>query len=67
MLVPIHFASLTAKRSGKDMSVLAAVMGGLCAPVLNEVSMKLMDLAIPILCGIGLALIERKLRKDKTS
>ncbi|WP_273548493.1 AzlC family ABC transporter permease [Xenorhabdus khoisanae] len=66
MLVPIHFATLTAKRSGKDLSVLATVMGGLCAPLLNEVDMKLMDLAVPVLCGIVIALIERKIRKDKT-
>ncbi|MBC8954557.1 AzlC family ABC transporter permease [Xenorhabdus sp. PB62.4] len=66
MLVPIHFASLTAKRSGKDLSVLATVMGGLCAPLLNEVNMKLMDLAVPVLCGIVIALIERKIRKDRT-
>ncbi|RKE89266.1 putative branched-subunit amino acid permease [Xenorhabdus ehlersii] len=67
MLVPIHFASLTAKRSGKDMSVLATVMGGVCAPLLNEVDMKLMDLAVPILCGIVIAFIERKIRKDRSS
>ncbi|WP_152671549.1 AzlC family ABC transporter permease [Xenorhabdus khoisanae] len=66
MLVPIHFATLTAKRSGKDLSVLATVMGGLCAPLLNEVDMKLMDLAVPVLCGIVIALIERKIRKDRT-
>ncbi|MDC9594063.1 hypothetical protein [Xenorhabdus sp. IM139775] len=67
MLVPIHFASLTAKRAGKDMSVLATMMGGVCAPLLNELDMKLVDLALPVLCGIGIALIERKIRKDKAS
>ncbi|PHM45122.1 branched-chain amino acid ABC transporter permease [Xenorhabdus mauleonii] len=67
MLVPIHFASLAAKRSGKDMSVLATVMGGVCAPLLNEMDMKLMDLAMPILCGVVIALIERNLSKDKAS
>ncbi|TYP06264.1 AzlC protein [Xenorhabdus doucetiae] len=67
MLVPIHFASLAAKRSGKDMSVLATMMGGICAPLLNELDMKLVDLALPILCGIGIAFIERKISKDKTS
>ncbi|MDX7998549.1 AzlC family ABC transporter permease [Xenorhabdus sp. Reich] len=67
MLVPIHFASLTAKRAGKDMSVLATVTGGVCAPLLNEIDMKLMDLTIPILCGVVIALIERNMRKDKTS
>ncbi|PHM71898.1 AzlC family ABC transporter permease [Xenorhabdus kozodoii] len=65
MLVPIHFASLTAKRSGKDMSVLATVMGGICAPLLNEVNMKLIDLAVPVLCGLGIAFIERKIRKGR--
>ncbi|CDL84266.1 conserved membrane hypothetical protein [Xenorhabdus szentirmaii DSM 16338] len=67
MLVPIHFASLTAKRSGKDMSVLATVMGGVCAPLLNEMDIQLMDLALPILCGVVIALVERNLRKDKAS
>ncbi|OTA18159.1 hypothetical protein Xbed_03155 [Xenorhabdus beddingii] len=66
MLVPIHFASLTAKRSGKDMSVLATVMGGLCAPLLNEMAMKLMDLALPVLCGMVIAFIEQKIRKERT-
>ncbi|MBD2795898.1 AzlC family ABC transporter permease [Xenorhabdus sp. 18] len=67
MLVPIHFASLAAKRSGKDRSVLATMMGGICAPLLNELDMKLVDLALPILCGIGIAFIERKISKDKAS
>nr|WP_272903095.1 AzlC family ABC transporter permease [Xenorhabdus sp. Sc-CR9] len=67
MLLPIHFASLTAKRSGKDMSVLATIMGGACAPLLNEIDIKLMDLAIPILCGVVIAFIERNMRKDETS
>ncbi|MDE9481302.1 AzlC family ABC transporter permease [Xenorhabdus bovienii] len=67
MLVPIHFASLTAKRAGKDMSVMATVMGGLCAPLLNEVNMKLVDLVIPVLCGVFIALFERKTRKDRSS
>ncbi|MDC9581881.1 AzlC family ABC transporter permease [Xenorhabdus sp. PR6a] len=67
MLVPIHFASLAAKRAGKDRSVLATMMGGVCTPLLNELDMKFVDLALPILCGIGIAFIERRIKKDKAS
>ncbi|MBD2811823.1 AzlC family ABC transporter permease [Xenorhabdus sp. Vera] len=64
MLVPIHFASLIAKSSGKNMSVLATIIGGVCAPLLNEINMTLMELIIPVLCGFVIALMEQKTRKD---
>ncbi|WP_340609093.1 AzlC family ABC transporter permease [Xenorhabdus bharatensis] len=63
MLIPIHFSSLTAKRAGKDLSVFATLVGGLCAPFINELNIQLMDIAIPIIVGMCIAFYELKIKK----
>ncbi len=64
MLIPIHFSSLAAKRSGKDLSVFATLIGGVCTPLINEINIQLIDIAIPIMVGVAIAFYELKFRKD---
>jgi predicted branched-subunit amino acid permease len=63
MLVPIHFSSLIAKRSGKDLSVFATLIGGVSAPFINEINIQLMDIVIPVIVGSCIAFYELKVKK----
>ncbi len=63
MLIPIHFSSLAAKRAGKDLSVFTTIIGGICAPLINEINFQLMDITIPIIVGVMIAIYELKIKK----
>ncbi len=63
MLIPIHFSSLAAKRAGKDLSVFVTLIGGICAPFINEINIQLMDIVIPIIVGMCIAFYELRIKE----
>lgn len=55
MILPLHFTALTAKNSGQGFTVLATIVGGLCAPLLVELDSVWLMVGLPVVAGYFLA------------
>ncbi|QLL11841.1 AzlC family ABC transporter permease [Pseudomonas chlororaphis] len=55
MILPLHFTALTAKNSGQGFTVLATLIGGLCAPLLIELDSVWLMVGLPVVVGYFLA------------
>jgi predicted branched-subunit amino acid permease len=60
IVLPIHFAALTAKRSQHKLVLLATAMGFFLTPIVNTLHSTLLAFSIPLILGVLLAMIHRK-------
>lgn len=63
MILPIHFTALVAKNSANGMTVIATLIGGFCAPLLNGVDSLWFTVTLPVIGGIALAFISLNIGK----
>ncbi|QLL12576.1 AzlC family ABC transporter permease [Pseudomonas chlororaphis] len=63
MILPIHFTALVAKNVGNRLTVIATLVGGICAPLLNGVDSLWFTVGLPVICGIVLARISLDVEK----
>ncbi|QUM88134.1 AzlC family ABC transporter permease [Moritella sp. 36] len=64
MILPLHFTILTAKNTGPGFTVLATIIGGVCAPMLAEFQSPWLLIGAPITVGFLLALRENRAKRQ---
>lgn len=64
MILPIHFTALTAKNAGKGLTVLATVVGGLCAPLLVGWDTVWLVVGLPVAAGAFFAWVDSVRQKS---
>lgn len=66
IVLPLHFAALTAKRANDRLALVSTVSGFVLLPVINMLNSELASLILPVFFGFGVAYVGKRFKRTSS-